>query len=105
MTLVLDLPSDVEARLDAQAAEMGMAPSEYALQILQAGLPAEMIAQQPSESEELSENPTVALLRRWEEEDATDDPEEIRKAEVELEELKEARNANRRAGGMRLLFP
>jgi hypothetical protein len=48
---------------------------------------------------------TIALLQSWIAEDATDDPEEIRKAEEELAEFKRNINAPRKEAGERLLFP
>ena len=47
----------------------------------------------------------IALLEFWLQEDATDDPEEIRKSEEEYAELKRNLNANRAATGERLIFP
>ena len=47
----------------------------------------------------------IALLRSWREQDATDDPEELRKAEEELAEFKRNMNANRAATGERLVYP
>ncbi len=47
----------------------------------------------------------VAQFRLWREQDATDDPEEIRKAEEELEDLRRNLNANRAATGERLISP
>lgn len=47
----------------------------------------------------------IALLKSWREQDATDDPEEIRKAEEELAEFKRNMNANRAATGERLVYP
>jgi hypothetical protein len=47
----------------------------------------------------------IALLRSWREQDATDDPEEIRKAEKELEEFKQNINANREVTGERRVYP
>ena len=47
----------------------------------------------------------IALLEFWLQEDATDDPEEIRKSEEEYNELKSNLNANRAATGERLIFP
>jgi hypothetical protein len=44
-------------------------------------------------------------MRAWWEEDATDDPEEIRRAEEELAEFKQAMNETRAAAGARLLYP
>lgn len=47
----------------------------------------------------------IALLKSWLEQDATDDPEEIRKAEEELAGFKRNMSANRIATGERLVFP
>ncbi len=47
----------------------------------------------------------IALLKLWKEQDATDDPEEIRKAEEELAEFKRNMNANREATDERLVYP
>lgn len=96
MTLILDLPPDLEAQLQGTARQHGTDPVECARQILAEHLRGLQVAR---------EEPTVALLRRWREEDATDDPDEIRRAEVELEELRAALNASRAAAGSRLLFP
>jgi hypothetical protein len=47
----------------------------------------------------------IALLKCWREQDATDDPVELRKAEEELVEFKRNLNANRAAAGERLTYP
>ena len=47
----------------------------------------------------------IALLRSWREQDATDDPDEIRQAEEDLAEFKRNMNANRAATGERLAYP
>ncbi len=49
--------------------------------------------------------PTMALMQSWLEEDATDDPEEIRAAEEELREFKRNMNLPRKEAGARLLYP
>src|SRR5581483_10971129 len=51
------------------------------------------------------DDPTIALLKSWLEEDATDDPEEIRAAEEELREFKRNMNKPRKEAGARLLYP
>ncbi len=47
----------------------------------------------------------IALLKSWREQDAADDPEELRKAEEEYAEFKRNMNANRAATGERLVYP
>jgi hypothetical protein len=48
---------------------------------------------------------SIALLKSWLEEDATDDPEEIRAAEEDLREFKRNMNLPRKEAGARLLYP
>jgi len=48
---------------------------------------------------------TLELFAKWRAEDATDDPEELRKAEQELAEFKKAMNENRSQAGEPLLYP
>jgi hypothetical protein len=48
---------------------------------------------------------TLELLAAWKAEDATTDPEELRKADEEVAAFKKAMNENRAATGARLLFP
>ena len=48
---------------------------------------------------------SIALLKSWLEEDATDDPEEIRAAEEDLREFKHNMNLPRKEAGARLLYP
>lgn len=48
---------------------------------------------------------SIALLQSWLAEDATDDPEEIRKAQAELEEFKRSINAERERAGSRRIYP
>lgn len=51
------------------------------------------------------ETATMALMKSWLEEDATDDPDEIRQAEEELREFKRNMNLPRKETGARLLYP
>ena len=51
------------------------------------------------------ETATMALMKSWLEEDATDDPEEIRAAEEDLREFKRNMNQPRKEAGARLLYP
>jgi hypothetical protein len=48
---------------------------------------------------------TLELLARWQRQDATDDPEEIRAAEKELAEFKKVTNETRSLAGERILYP
>ena len=46
-----------------------------------------------------------ALFDQWDKEDATTDPEELKRRDAEMLELQHALNANRKATGERLPFP
>jgi uncharacterized protein YpuA (DUF1002 family) len=48
---------------------------------------------------------TMDLIKSWLEEDATDDPEEIRAAEEDLREFEHNMNLPRKEAGARLLYP
>jgi hypothetical protein len=48
---------------------------------------------------------TLELFAKWRAEDATDDPEELRKAVQELAEFKKAMNRNRAQAGEPILYP
>ena len=48
---------------------------------------------------------SIALLKSWLEEDATDDPEELRQAEEALKEFKRNMNKPRQETGARLIYP
>ena len=48
---------------------------------------------------------TLALLEAWARQDATADPEKLRAARKELDEVKRAMNENRAATGERILYP
>lgn len=48
---------------------------------------------------------SIALLQSWLAEDATDDPDELRQAQEDLDEFKRNMNAPRKEAGARLLYP
>ena len=48
---------------------------------------------------------SIALLQSWLEEDATDDPSELRQAQTELEAFKQAINAERERACTRQIYP
>ena len=108
MTLVLDLPPDVEAQLAARATAQGVEPAECALRILQDHLPEANGAGTPPVAPATSpapEDPTLALFRQWREKDRTADPEELARRRQEWETFRDHMNATRAAAGARLLHP
>lgn len=98
MSMTIELNPEQEARVREAAAREGLPTTEWAARKLLADLPEGL---RPSPGGD----PTLELFAKWAAEDATDDPEEIRKAEAQLQELKEALNDSRRLVGARLLFP
>jgi len=103
MTLTIDLTPAEEARLTAAARRAGEAPADVMRKLVTEHLPP---IEDERTREEIARNaPSIALLRSWLAEEATDDPDEIRRAEEELAEFKRNMNANRAATGERLLYP
>jgi len=102
MSLTISLTPTEEARLSAAATKNGIAPEEFARKLVTDHLP--VLPAEPGMIDEENAR-AIALLDKWIQEDATDDPEEIRQAEEELAEFKRNMNANRAATGERLAFP
>ena len=82
MTLQIDLTPDIRARLEAQASRLGLETTEYARKLIEENLP------KPNQS-------TLELFRKWEKEDATDDPQEIERRNREAEEFMQNLARNR----------
>jgi hypothetical protein len=95
MTLSIHLTPEEEVRLRAAAQQEGIAPTELARKLVTEHLP-------PAHDENAA---SVALLQSWLIEDETDDPDELRLAEAELEAFKQAINAERERAGARRIYP
>jgi len=98
MTLMIDLTPEEEARLRSAARRDGVDPVELARKLVTDNLPAAPAGPR-------GEDPTLALFRQWEEEDANMTSEELEDAQRELDEFKEHLNEERRRAGMRILYP
>lgn len=94
MTLMIELPAELEKRLRNEAQTHGVAPEDYARKVLEENIPKPL----PAEGNSLQR-----LFAKWDAEDATDDPAEIARRQQEWEELKKALNANH--GSYRKPFP
>lgn len=112
MRLTIELTPQQGALLAAAARRRGIDDSILARQIVADHLPDLEAHIPPADGSEAAaavpdaENlAAIALLESWMEQDATDDPEEIRKVDEEYAELKRNLNANRAATGERLVFP
>lgn len=95
MTLTITLTWEEEVRLRAAAQKEGIDPAELVRQLVTAHLP---LAQDANAA-------SIALLQSCLEEEATDDPDEVRQAQEELDTFKRALNAERERAGARRLYP
>ena len=80
MVLSISLSPSAEEKLAEQAASAGVDLPTFAKQVLESE--AERLAFQKKLNQ-----PTLELLRKWEQEDATDDPQEIARRQREGEEF------------------
>ena len=97
MTLTIALNQDTERRLLEEAARRGLPPAKYAAHLIEEHLP----AGNPSTS-------LAEMFREWDAEDATEDPAEIARRNLEYEKLKQRINENRKESegpGARMPFP
>ncbi len=111
MSINLSLTPELEAQLTARASERGVAPAALALSILHASLGQPATTDPPGDSlsrgsnHECVDAATIALFRRWQAEDATDDPEELARREHEWTAFRDSVNATRSAAGGRAVHP
>jgi len=83
------LPPEIENRLKFEASRHGLEAADYAVKLIAAALPPKPVVDQA----------TIDLLDRWERDNATDDPDEIARRQIEFEEFKEGMNRNRSESG------
>ena len=105
MTLVLDLPQSIEARLEAEAHRAGVTTAEYAARLFLQNFAPPVL---DPEQEKRANAPTITLLDAWLEaahNKKTRTAEELRAAEEDLETFKRNMNAPRKEAGERLLYP
>ena len=100
--IALDLTPTEESRIFTAARQTGLAPAEYVKKLVTEHLPPLGTSTPVIDSENAA---AIAQLQAWRKEEATHDPEEIRQAEVELNELMHNLNRNRIESGERPLFP
>ena len=101
--IALDLTPTEEAQIITVARRTGLAPAEYVKKLVKEHLPPAETA--PASVVDEENAAAIAQLRAWMSEEATDDPEEIRKADADLNELMRNLNRNRIDSGERSLFP
>ncbi len=101
--IALDLTPTEEARLSTAAWQTGLAPAEYVKKLVQEHLPP--VQNAAAAAVDAENAAAIAQLQAWLKEEATDDPEEVRKADADVKELMENLNRNRIESGERPLFP
>lgn len=100
--IALDLTPTEEAQILTVARQTGLTLAEYVKKVLKEHLPSVQTAPPPLTEKKAA---TIAYLKQRIAEDATEDPEEIRKADAEVQELMENLDRNRIESGERPLFP
>ena len=84
--MTIQLRSELESRLRAEARRRGLRAEEYVEKILSDQFPAEGLP--------MPDRTTLDLLKKWDEEDATDDPAEIDRRVKQWEEFRQSMNAH-----------
>lgn len=117
MTITVELPQDINQPLEALAAARGLATTDCLVQVVRDALAngaqpngAQVPAPFAAMGERSFQLPTpeanartIALLEELLARGVTEDPEELRQAEAEFDELMAGINENRRIAGARLL--
>lgn len=94
MSLVIDLPRSVEARLETEAQRAGVTVSELISRILAERFPVE-----PDENAQ-----ALQLIEQWIAEAPTD-PDQMKEAQEDLQSFQLAINQTRKEAGARPLYP
>ncbi len=98
MTLTIEFTPAVETWINGQADQLGLEPAEVVRQLVEKQAPNDFRKPTVTEQRELQRQKNQAmidLLRRWREEDATDDEEELARRDAENAELMRNLEANR----------
>ena len=97
--MTIELTAQDEAWLSAEAARQGLSPDEIVRKILGESRQMPEAVPPPGPVVSAKNAAAIAWLDKRLAEEATNNPEEIRKAQDELDELKRNMNANRTAAG------
>ena len=98
-----DISPQIAARLNMAAQLRQIDPTQLLENLLADSLPPLPSEGQTTPTIDAENAAAIALLNQWIAEDASGDPEEIRKADEEVSELRRNLNANRAATGERLV--
>ncbi len=102
MIVTLDLEPQMEAQIAKNAAAHGVAVPDYLKTVIEG-----TVTPQPpgvhSQAQLAKNQEAIALLDQWDQEDATDDPEEIARHQAEWEEFKKGMNEAHTSN--RIIYP
>ncbi len=101
--ITLNLSPMEEARIETIAHQTGLDPAEYLRKLIHEHLPP--VSARPIPAVDDENAAAIAQLQAWRKEEAAADPEEIRKANADTNELMQNLNRNRIESGERPLFP
>ena len=90
MILTIELSSQEEGRLISAARLKGLDPAEFARKLVTEHLPLVTSTAPDEENQAL-----IDLLRSWSDEDATEDPQELRRRNIETEQFLSHIESNR----------
>ena len=99
MTLNIDITPREEAWLAAKSAEQGLPAAEIVKQLIDAQVPDRMGELEPSSGLDAKTLAAIAMLDAWIEEGKNASLEEVRLADLEVEELMRNLKANREFSG------
>jgi hypothetical protein len=102
VTLAIELTDEEEARVRAKADAQGKPVQEFLRGLIEQAAPDEEPAPQATPAPKSGS--LAELFEQWRRDDYTEDPEELQRAQEELDALKARLNANRAATGERPLF-
>lgn len=106
MSFIVDLPPDVEVRLQQEATRQGVPASDVALRLVSDNLPPAAPPQEKA-APVLTEKQkaALALLEEWRAEYEAADEEDLAAREIALQEFAANMNANRALEGRAPVFP
>ena len=99
--VMLELSPEIETRLAAKAAKMGQAVSDYLKTVVERDV--EQIPADQSEEQGSDNTAALEVLRAWQAQNATGDPDELERRREDWKEFKAALNENHTSD--RVLFP
>ena len=90
--ITITLAPETESRLQLEASRHGFKISDYARKLIEESLPKTDLHSTTQQEAALA---SIEILNKWERDNATDDPEEIARRQIEFEEFKAGMNRNR----------